>query len=255
MEVIMENETTKETFSSKVKKYFAAENFFSAKNVTYFAVLLALVIVLQIFASAIPVGATGATLNFSLVPIVLGAILLGPVGGMLLGLACGIVVLVQVIVLTGNAFYLAIWTNSPVVTTFTCILKTTAAGLLAGIAYHFLSGKNSLVAAFVASAIVPVVNTGLFILGCLCMTGTIAEFGGGLSGVDILVFILVGLVSFNFFIELAINLILTPAIHRVVMVVEKQLGKQHKSTMHEEKEAQETENAEQAENNAKAENT
>lgn len=202
----------------------AWKSFFSAKNISYFSVLLALVVVLQLFASAIPVGATGATLNFSLVPIVLGAILLGPVGGMLLGLACGIVVLVQVIVLTGNAFYLAIWTNSPVVTTFTCIVKTTAAGLLAGLAYFWISKKNTLVAVFVASAIVPVVNTGLFIVGCLCMSGTIGDFGG-VGGFDLFVFILVGLVSFNFFIEFAINLVLSPAIHRVVLVVEKQLHK------------------------------
>lgn len=201
------------------------KEFFSAKNVAYFSVLLALVIVLQIFASAIPVGATGATLNFSLLPIVLGAILLGPWAGALLGLACGIVVLVQVVVLTGNAFYLAIWTNSPFVTTLTCIVKTTVAGFVAGVLYRIIVKKNGLVATFVASGIVPVLNTGLFILGCLCMNGTIADFGGGLAGADILVFILVGLVSFNFFIEFGINLLLAPAIYRVVTVTERQIGK------------------------------
>lgn len=199
------------------------KGFFTAKNIAYLSVLLALVIVLQMFASAIPVGTAGATLNFSLLPIVLGAVLLGPAAGAFLGLACGIVVLIQVIVLTGNAFYLAIWTNSPVVTTFTCLIKTTAAGLAAGFLYRILAKKNSLVAVFAASAVVPIVNTGLFILGCLCMTGTIANFGG-VQGGEILVFILVGLVSFNFFIELGINLVLAPALHRVVLVTEKRLG-------------------------------
>lgn len=206
------------------------KKFFSAKNIAYLAVLIALVIVLQVFASAIPVGG-GATLNFSLVPIVLGAILLGPVAGAFLGFACGLVVLIQVIVLSGNAFYAAIWTNSPVVTTFTCLLKTTVAGLLAGLAYRSVSKKNSLAAVFLSSAIVPIVNTGLFILGCLCMTGTIADFGGGLAGADILVFILVGLVSFNFFIEFAINLVLAPAIHRVVLIVEKQILRKRSETV------------------------
>ncbi len=201
-----------------------ARKFFSAKNIAYFSVLLALVIVLQVFASGIPVGG-GATLNFSLLPIVLGAILLGPLGGLYLGLACGIVVLIQVIILTGNAFYLAIWTNSPVITTFTCLLKTSVAGLVAGLLYRLIAKKSRLAAVFVASAAVPILNTGLFILGCLCMTGTISEFGGGLTGADVLVFILVALVSFNFFIEFGINLILAPAIHRVVVVVEKRIGK------------------------------
>lgn len=200
--------------------------FFSARNSAYLAVLLALVIVLQWFASAIPVGATGASLNFSLIPIVLGAVLLGPLEGMFLGLVCGIVVLTQVIVMTGSPFYVAIWTNSPVVTTFTCLVKTTAAGLLAGYVYRWISKKNTLAAVFAASAVVPIVNTGLFVVGCLCMSGTIADFGGGLGSAGALFsFILVGLVSFNFFIELGINLVLSPAIHRVVVIVEKQFGK------------------------------
>lgn len=202
---------------------------FSAKNIAYLAVLLALVIVLQIFASAIPVGAHGATLNFSLIPIVLGAILLGPWAGAFLGFACGLIVLIQVIVLTGNAFYLAIWMNSPVVTTFTCLLKTTVAGLVAGFLYRLIARKNTLAAVFTASALVPIINTGIFILGCLCMAGTIADFGGGLTGINVLVFILVGIISFNFFIELAINLVLAPALHRVVLVVEKQIGMKKKS--------------------------
>lgn len=201
--------------------------FFSAKNIAYLAVLTALVVVLQVFASSIPL-VGGATLNFSLIPIVLGALLLGALPGAFLGFVCGLVVLIQVIVLSANPFYFAIWTYSPVVTVFTCIVKTTAAGFAAGLLYDLIAKKNSLVAVFVASAIVPIVNTGLFIVGCLCMTGTIADFGGGLQGMDVLVFILVSLVSFNFFIELAINLVFAPALHTVVTAVEKEFGSRKK---------------------------
>ena len=42
-----------------------------------------------------------------------------------------------------------------------------------------------------------------------------------MGGMNVLVFILVGLVTFNFFIELAINLVVSPALHRVIGVVEK----------------------------------
>ena len=62
--------------------------FFTARNVAYFAVLVALVIVLQLFASAIPM--FGVTLNFSLIPIVLAGILFGMWGGGFLGLISGI---------------------------------------------------------------------------------------------------------------------------------------------------------------------
>ena len=62
--------------------------FFSARNIAYLAVLTALLIVLQLFASAIPM--FGVTLNFSLIPIVLGGIFFGVWGGGLLGLISGL---------------------------------------------------------------------------------------------------------------------------------------------------------------------
>ena len=52
---------------------------FSARNLSYTAVLLALVIVLQAVGGTISIGVV--QLNFTLVPIVLGAILFGPVMG------------------------------------------------------------------------------------------------------------------------------------------------------------------------------
>ncbi len=190
------------------------KRYFSARNVTMLAVLMALVIVLQTFGGAITIGAV--QLNFTLIPIVLGAILLGSTAGLILGFACGIVVMIQVI-LGLVPFYTVIWTGAPVVSILTCILKTSVAGWLAGFLYNILKTKNRYVALFVAAATVPVVNTALFILGCLGMWNAIASMAGGSN---IFGFILVGLVSFNFFIELAVNLVCAPAISRVVDVVE-----------------------------------
>ena len=143
------------------------KKFFSAKNVTTLGVLLALVIVLQAFGGTISFGAV--TLNFTLIPIVLGAIVLGPGAGAILGLACGVVVLIQVIIAPAG-FYALIWLNDPVVTVLTCIIKTTAAGLVSGWLCSLLKKKNQTIAVFVASGIVPVINTALFIVGCLFMT-------------------------------------------------------------------------------------
>ena len=195
------------------------KEFFSAKRVTGMAVLLALVIVLQAFGGSIAIGAV--QLNFTLIPIVLGAILYGPLVGAFLGFACGVVVLVQV-VMGMSPFYVLIWTNDPIVTTLTCIVKTTVAGLVSGWLYKLLSGKNGLVAVFVASGIVPFINTALFIVGCLFMTGSVHVMAGEQN---VLGFILVGLVTFNFFIELAVNLIVAPALHRVIGIMDKQFSR------------------------------
>ena len=46
------------------------------------------------------------------------------------------------------------------------------------------------------------------------------------GGQNVLVFILVGLVTFNFFIEFAINLIVAPAIHRVIGIIDKRFKKE-----------------------------
>lgn len=188
---------------------------FSAKEITGIAVLLALVIALQAFGGTIVIGAV--QLNFTLIPIVLGAIVFGVGVGAFLGLACGVVVLIQVM-MGAVPFYALIWANDPIATALTCTVKTTAAGALAGWVYALLKKRNERVAIFVASGLVPIVNTALFIVGCLCMTNSVYGLAGGQN---VLIFICVGLVTFNFFIEFAINLIVAPALQRVIQVVAK----------------------------------
>ena len=191
------------------------DNHFTAKQITGIAVLLALVIVLQAVLGSINIGPV--TLNFSLIPIVLGGILFGSVAGAILGFACGVIVLIQVM-MGGNPFYTLIWTNDPFVTTLTCVIKSTVAGYLGGLFYKIFAKKQPIVAVFFASAIVPIVNTLLFIVGCLFMFDSVY---GMASGQNVLVFILVGLVTFNFFVELAINLICAPALNRIIETLKK----------------------------------
>lgn len=202
------------------------KNFFSAKKIAYLAVLVALVVILQLWGSAIPIGPAGLNLSFVLVPITLGAIMLGPICGMILGFVFGFVVLMTGV--TGANFFTAyVFNDSPVFTVLTCILKGVAAGFVGGLLFKVLSKKNKYVAVFVASISVPLVNTGLFILGALCMSGAIKTFANSympdVAGKNIVYIIIIGLVTVNFFIELAINLVCAPAIYTVDNVVSKQL--------------------------------
>ena len=117
---------------------------------------------------------------------------------------------------------------------FLRISKTTLAGIAAGFLFQLIEKKNRYVAVFSASAIVPIVNTGVFILCCLWMNESIkltqewmittlgkTEF----LGLNPFVFILLGLVTFNFFVELGVNLVVAPGLHTVYKVVEKRIGK------------------------------
>ena len=197
---------------------------FSAKNITGVAVLLALVIVLQAVGGTISLPG-GVQLNFTLIPIVLGTILFGEWVGAFLGLACGTVVVISLASQTGG-FFSDVFLRTPVVTTLTCLVKTTVAGYLAGLFYKLIAKKSEIAGVFVASETVPVINTLLFIVGCVIMelSGDLLRIEG-YEGTNFIFFLLVVLVSFNFFIELGINLVCAPALNRVIKVIEKRTTK------------------------------
>ncbi len=197
-------------------------SFFSAKNITAVAILLALVIVLQAFGGSISIGVV--SLNFTLIPIVVGAIVLGPWAGAFLGFASGVVVWIQVI-MGGFPFYVVIWTYSPVVTTLICLVKTTVAGWLSGFVFALLKKKNQYLAIFLASGLAPLVNTGLFLLGCMEMWNTIAIAA---EGGAVLAYLAASFLGVNFLIEFVINLLVSPSIHTVYKVVEKRYKRRRK---------------------------
>ena len=78
-------------------------------------------------------------------------------------------------------------------------------------------------AVFVSAAVCPIVNTGIFLLGCyLFFFDTIKEWAGG---TNVGTFMIVGLVGMNFIFELVINLILSPAIVMLIRIGEKSIAK------------------------------
>lgn len=199
-------------------------SFFSAKNISFLAVLTALVIVLQVFSGFFKIGAT--TFSFVLIPIVLGGMLLGPMAGTFLGFVFGCVVLIDA--LCGlDPFTLYLLGEQPVFTVLLCLVKGMGAGFVSAIAYKLIAAKNKYVAVFVASALAPIVNTGIFIIGAFFITNSISAFlssaGMDLTGLSPFYIILVFCVGVNFFVEFALNLVLAPAVYTVENVVEKQI--------------------------------
>ena len=139
------------------------QKFFSAKNVAMLGVLLALVVILQ--SVALVTGLFLATsLSFVLIPIVLGAVLIGPLAGGILGAAFGLMVLIFGIS-GADAFTAMLLNQNAWMTVLTCLVKGIAAGVVPGFLYRLIAPKNRYVAVFVASAAAPVMNTGFFILG------------------------------------------------------------------------------------------
>lgn len=181
------------------------------------AVLLAIVIFLQCFLGSIVVGTT--SFSVVLVPIVIGAIILGPGAGAFLGFAFGLVVLIRGI--SGqDGFTNLIFQSQPVFTVLICLGKGAAAGWVAGLVYKLLAKLSAFWASVAAAAAAPIVNTGLFILGGLTLVRGTLEANLTAFGADsVVIFLVIGCAGVNFLVEFGVNMILSPAIHRIISVV------------------------------------
>ena len=134
--------------------------------------------------------------------------------GAWLGLVFGAVVL-----MTDAAAFLAVSVPGTVVT---CLLKGILAGIAAAAVYRLLENKNRWAAILAAAVVCPVVNTGVFLLGCVVFFyDTVSEWAAGAGFANVGVYLIVGFVGINFLVETAINLCLSTVIVRVLSVVKK----------------------------------
>ena len=175
----------------------------------------AIIVALQMLASAIKFGPFSITLV--LAPIVIGAALYGIGAGAWLGLTFGVTVLIS-----GDAA--AFLTISPIGTVLTVIAKGMVAGIVAAVIYKAIEKKNKTVAVVAAGIACPIVNTGIFLIGCYLFfqDWLIAVFGTtGFATV------ITGLVSVNFAVELGINMLLASVIVRIIDLGKKQLAKKN----------------------------
>lgn len=183
------------------------------------ALISALVIILQVFFSQLRVGPV--TLSFVLVPIVISGIFISPSAAMFIGFLAGVTTFLQVMFTPSDPFYLFLATTNPIATCFICLLKTSLAGLLSGIAYKLLIKKwnHKSLCAIVSAVICPVVNTGLFCLGMLVFFGNALQtdptFGALASG-QIIYFVFIVLAGLNFIVEFILNIILCPIITKAL---------------------------------------
>ena len=187
----------------------------STRTLTGMALLTAVVVILQFLGAFVRFGPF--SISLVLIPIVVGAALYGPLAGAWFGFVFGMVVL-----LSGDAA--AFLVVSPLGTILTVLLKGSLAGLCAGLVYKALSRSETKVhgvdLAVVAAAVVcPVVNTGVFLLGCLAFfMPTISEWAAGMGFESVGKYMIFGLVGGNFLFELLFNIILSPIIVRLIHI-------------------------------------
>ena len=184
------------------------------KNMVGVALFTAIVVVLQFLGGGIKVGGM-FSISLVLIPIVVGAAVYGWQAGAWLGFAFGIAVL-----LSGDAAGFLI--VDFMATIFVVLLKGTACGLVAGLVYRLLEQQGKSFAVYAAAILCPVVNTGIFLLGCqLFFLETIREWGAALGFENVYAYMFLGLAGINFIIEIVVNIVLAPMIVRLIKLGKK----------------------------------
>ena len=181
------------------------------RRLTGLALMTAIIVVLQVVASFIKFGPF--TITLALAPIIIGAALYGAGAGAWLGAVFGVVVLIACVAgwdMGGNVLF----TANPLLTAALCIVKGAAAGLVSGAVFRAMAERRPMRASITAGILCPVVNTGIFIAGlALCFYDVLVAWAGGSNLIFYIITVLTGV---NFVLELAINLVLSTVIVRVV---------------------------------------
>ncbi len=188
----------------------------NTKTLVLGAVLTALVFLLQYLGAFIKLGPFA--ISPVLIPIVIGAATCSTGIAAWLGLVFGVAVLV-----CGDAAaFLAV---NPLGTVITVLGKGVLCGLSAGLVYAGMNKltKNSFLSVLTAALVCPLVNTGVFLLGCLAFFmepitawGLAAGFGENVA--EYMIYVMVGN---NFLVEVATSLILSPIVVRLLKIRKK----------------------------------
>lgn len=182
------------------------------KKITGVGLLTALTVVLTLLGNMIAIGPVA--INLSLLPIALGAIIYGPLSGLLLGVVNGVTVLLApstAIFLSHNVFF----------TIVTCLLKTGLAGLISGLIYKLLGKVNNTLSIVLAALIVPIVNTSIFCLFVFLFFYDLLLAG---QGANAFVYFCLTIVGWNFIFEIVSTSVLSPTLIHVAKIIR---NKQH----------------------------
>ncbi len=182
----------------------------STEKIVLLSLFTALVAILAYFGGFIKIGGL-ASISLTLIPVVLGAAMCGPWAGAWLGGVSGVVFF-----MTADA---AFWMGLSIPgTIITVMVKGIASGLVAGLVFKLLEKFNRYVAVVAAAIVCPVVNTGIFLIGCLIFfIDAVKDMAAG-NSMSVGAYLILFFVGLNFVFELLTNMILSPAIVKLLNI-------------------------------------
>ena len=185
----------------------------ATQELVLLSILTAMVAILAYLGGFIKIGGL-ASISLTLIPVVIGAALCGVYAGAWLGGVAG-----AVFFLTADAaFWLGLSIPGTIVTV---MVKGVLAGLAAGAAYRLFEKTNRYLAVIASAVICPIVNTGIFLLGCLVFfMDTVKEFAITES-ISVGAYLILFFVGLNFVFELLTNVVFSPVILRILNIRKK----------------------------------
>lgn len=196
------------------------------RNGIYKMVLIAMFIALMMVMNFTPIGYITVTGAFSItlmtIPVALGAACTGKLGGTILGFVFGLTSFLQAF---GIGFMIdpsasPLFNENPVAYTITCFIPRIITGFVAGLIFSLFEkrGKTNILAFGISSAIVPVLNTALFMSSYVLFYSD-TSFGGAVMTV------LLTILTLNFLVELLVTTIAGTTISKVVYSQVKKLNR------------------------------
>ena len=190
------------------------------RDLVLFSLLVAIIIVM----SFTPLGyikTFGLEITLLVIPVVIGAINLGPKYGALLGLTFGLSSFFQCFGF--SAFGTTLFSINPWYTAFVCIVPRTIMGFLVGVIFKVLSkiSKKDIIAHIIACVSGALLNTVLFMTAfCLCFYNTefVMGFRETLGSSNAIMFVVL-FVGINGLVELIVNFIIGAAISKTLYFI------------------------------------
>lgn len=183
------------------------------EQLTLMALLTALVAVLSYLGGFIRIGGI-ASVNLSLIPVVVGATIFGPASGAWLGLVSAIGVLLA----PSTAVFFEVTILGTVVVV---IIKGVLSGFCAGLMYKLIEKLNRYVAVVVSAIVCPVVNTGIYIIGCFLFFADTVSSWASAQGSSFVAYLFLSMVGLNFVFELLANILLSPSVYSLLNIRKK----------------------------------
>ena len=192
------------------------------KSKTTWLVQIAMLTAIILILAFTPLGyirTGGLEITLIVIPVALGAVILGPVGGMILGAVFGITSFIQCFGM--SPFGAMLLSISPVKTFITCVVTRTLLGWLTGLIYQGMKkiSRNKSLNTVVANLCCPFMNT-LFFMSCIVIffyqTDYIQSFVSMLGAANPFLFVL-GFVGINGLVEALLCFVVGSAITRALM--------------------------------------